>query len=335
MICSMSNDELSLRTSIIALLQNKKNLLAFSAGVDSSALFFMLIEYKIPFDLAIVDYGVREQSKKEIEHAMALAKKHHLHCYATTAPNFNSHFESNARKFRYDFFEELIHKHNYESLLTAHQLNDQLEWFLMRLTKGAGVSELIGLEPVSQRNGYMLIRPLLGYAKEELLDYLETNKHPCFIDESNSDEKYERNRFRKVFSDPLISQLKEGIRRSFSYLRDDKNLLESGFETLLSEKKLHIIKMKQPSAKVKAADLILKKLGYLLSAAQRKEIEKENSLVIGGKWTLETEDDLLYIAPYTTTDMPKEFKELCRVKRIPVKIRAYLYQEDIDPKILP
>ncbi len=313
----------------------KKNLLAFSAGIDSSALFFLLLENDIPFDIALVNYGTRPESNKEEEHAKALAKKYGKKCYTTKAPVFKTHFEANARKFRYDFFETLIAEHGYDTLLTAHQLNDQLEWFFMRLTKGAGLSELVGLEPVSKRNGYTLIRPLLEYSKEELLDYLETNNHPYFIDNSNSNEKYERNRFRKDFSDPLISQFREGIKRSFSYLRDDKKLLESGFETVLSEKKLHIIKMKQPSAKVKAADLILKKLGYLLSAAQRKEIEKENSLVIGGKWTLETEDDLLYIAPYTTTDMPKEFKELCRVKRIPVKIRAYLYQEDIDPKILP
>ena len=330
MICSMSNDELSLRTSIIALLQNKKNLLAFSAGVDSSALFFMLIEYKIPFDLAIVDYGVREQSKKEIEHAMALAKKHHLHCYATTAPNFNSHFESNARKFRYDFFETLIAEHGYDTLLTAHQLNDQLEWFFMRLTKGAGLSELVGLEPVSKRNGYTLIRPLLEYSKEELLNYLETNDHPYFIDGSNSDEKYERNRFRKAFSDPIISRFGEGIKRSFGYLREDKKRLESGFETIFSEKQLYIIQLKQPGSKVKAVDLALKKLGYLLSSSQRVEIEKEKSLVIGGKWVAEEQNGLLYIAPYVTADMPKTFKEKCRIAKIPVKIRPYLFLENIS-----
>jgi len=45
-----------------------KNLLAFSGGVDSSALFFILLEKKIPFDIAIVNYHKREQSKKEVEY---------------------------------------------------------------------------------------------------------------------------------------------------------------------------------------------------------------------------------------------------------------------------
>ena len=308
----------------------KKNLLAFSAGIDSSALFFILLENNIPFDIAIVDYGIREQSKEEISHAKALAKKYAKTCYTAKAPEFSTHFEANARKYRYDFFETLINEHGYDTLLTAHQLNDQLEWFLMRLSRGAGLSELIGLEAVSKRNGYTLVRPLLEYSKEELLDYLEIHDHPYFIDNSNSDAKYERNRFRKEFSDPLISQFKEGIRRSFTYLEDDKKLLESGFETVFSEQQLYIIKLKQTGSKGKAADLTLKKLGYLLSSAQRKEIEKENSLVIGGEWAVELQDDLLYIAPYLTTDMPKKFKEMCRVQKIPAKIRAYLYQENID-----
>ncbi|KYJ86111.1 tRNA lysidine(34) synthetase TilS [Sulfurovum riftiae] len=325
--------QLLLPTSYFLL--QKKNLLAFSAGIDSSALFFLLLENNIPFDIALVNYGTRPESNKEEEHAKALAKKYGKKCYTTKAPVFKTHFEANARKFRYDFFETLIAEHGYDTLLTAHQLNDQLEWLFMRLTKGAGLSELIGLEPVSKRDGYTLIRPLLEYSKEELLDYLEIHNYPYFIDDSNSNEKYERNRFRKAFSDPLISQFREGIKRSFSYLRDDKKLLESGFETLFAEKQLRIIKLRQTSSKVKAADLTLKKLGYLLSSAQREEIAREKSLVIGGEWAIEIEDDLLYVAPYVTTDMPKEFKEKCRVKRIPPKIRAYLYRENIDLTILP
>ncbi len=311
-------------------LPHQKNLLAFSAGVDSSALFFLLIENNIKFDIAIVDYGIREESKKEVAHAKALAKEHKLFCHTIQAPKFDTHFESKARKFRYEFFESLIKEHTYDTLITAHQFNDQLEWFLMRLTKGAGVSELIGLEPVTQREGYTLVRPLLEYSKDELLDYLKENDHPYFIDESNSDEKYERNKFRQQFSDPLIKAYKEGIRRSFEYLRKDKKELEKGFELIHTEKKLRIIKLYNPKTKTKAADITLKNSGYLLSASQRKEIENENSLVIGGEWAVELENDLLYIAPYVTTDMPKPFKEQCRIKKIPSKIRPYLFKENID-----
>jgi len=312
-------------------LKNKKNLLAFSAGIDSSALFFLLIENNIKFDIAIVDYGIREQSKTEVRHAQTLAKKHKLFCHTITAPKYSSHFEQNARDFRYEFFESLVTIEGYDNILTAHQLDDQLEWLLMRLTKGAGLSELLGLTPISQRETYTLIRPLLAYTKQELLAYLQSHKYPYFIDESNSDEKYERNLFRKHFSQKLLEEYSEGIKRSFDYLHKDKEVLESGFELLYKKKQLHIIKLNLPSAKVKAADISLKQLGYLLSAAQRKEIAKESSLVIGGIWVIEIQNDLLYIAPYTTIKMSKKFKEQCRLAKIPSKIRPYYYKSNIYP----
>ena len=310
-------------------LQNKKNLLAFSAGIDSSALFFLLIAHGIKFDIAIVNYGIRVQSKEEVKHAQALAKKYKLFCHTIEAPRFDGHFEKQARDFRYEFFESLITIEGYDNLLTAHQLNDQLEWFLMRLSKGAGISELIGLESISKRDNYALLRPLLEYSKEELLDYLHTNDHPYFIDESNADEKYERNKFRKQYSDTLISDYKEGIKRSFDYLREDKTTLAQAFESLLHTQELRIIKLHNKNAKIRAVDSALKELGYLLSSAQRQEIGKETSLVIGGQWAIELQGDLLYIAPYITLDMPKAFKEACRLAKIPTKIRPYMFQKDI------
>src|SRR5665648_294854 len=138
-------------------LKEKKNLLAFSAGVDSSALFFLLLENNISFDIALVNYGTRENSSKEEAHAHALAKQYKLTCHSIKAPTFTNHFEHNARTFRYTFFNTLILEYAYDALITAHQLNDQLEWFLMRLTKGAGVCALLGLEPISQRKNYTLV----------------------------------------------------------------------------------------------------------------------------------------------------------------------------------
>jgi len=315
-------------------LKGKKNLLAFSAGVDSSALFFLLLENHIKFDIAIVNYGTREESDTEEAHAKALAKKHKLYCHSIKAPAFHSDFEKQARDFRYEFFESLIIIEGYDTLITAHQLNDQLEWLLMRLSKGAGLSELLGLEPVTKKRHYALIRPLLAYSKEELLQYLQKNGHPYFVDESNVDETYERNKFRKQFSDALIAEYKDGIQRSMEYLRKDKEVLESGFETIYSNKLLYTVKLHTPTAKVKAADITLKRLGYLLSSKQRQEIEKEVSLVIGGSWSIALQDDLLFIAPYLTADMPKKFKELCRVLNVPSKIRPYLFKEHIDPSEL-
>ena len=315
-------------------LQESRNLLAFSAGVDSSALFFLLLEENIHFDITLVNYNLREHSLKEEVHAIELAKKYNLKSYITKAPSFDNNFEKNARDFRYRFFDGLMEEHHYDNLLTAHQLNDQLEWFLMRLTKGAGTTELLGLEPISKRKEYFLIRPLLHASKEELLNYLNRNQYPYFIDESNSDDKYERNRFRKAFSNRLIEEYQEGIKRSFDYLREDKKMLLNGYEEKFHYKELYVLKYTNTALKIRIIDKYLKKLGYLLSGKQRQELEKESSIVFGGVWVVETTSNHIYIAPYTIVKMNKGFKEACRILKIPSKIRGYLYKEEIEPKTL-
>ncbi len=320
-------------------LTNTKNLLAFSAGIDSSALLFMLLENSIHFDIALVNYGTRADSDREETHAKTLAEKYSIKVHTIRAPQWRSHFESNARRFRYDFFEELISRYRYDTLITAHQLNDQLEWFLMRLTRGAGVSELIGLEPETIRktkNGesYILTRPLLDKTKDELLTYLERNNHPYFIDESNQNERFERNRFRREFSDPLLSKYHQGIKRSFAYLHQEKERLQDGIKLIFSQHALRVLKLENPKLRAKAADLTLKELGYLLSSDQRSEIDQKDNIVIGGRWAIVYQDQRLYIAPFLTLPMPKIFKELCRVSSLPIKIRSYCYKNGINPRDL-
>ena len=313
-------------------LQNKKNLLAFSAGVDSSALFFMLLEQNIAFDIALVNYALRKEASKEEQHAIELAKQYNLKCYITKAPSFKNNFEKNARDFRYKFFDKIMQENNYNNLLTAHQLNDQLEWFLMRLTKGAGTTELIGLEAFSIRKNYHVVRPLLQYPKQELLDYLKTNKHSYFIDKSNFTEKYERNRFRKDFSNKLIEEYSEGIQRSFDYLHQDKQTLLKGYKEIFHQKELYILTYENNDIRIRVIDKYLKKLGYLLSGKQRQEVKNKSSIVIGGIWAIEIEENKIYITPYISISIPKEFKERYRIAKIPSKIRPYLYSQNINFK---
>ena len=319
---------LNLSNRLLSLLSGKRNLLAFSAGVDSSALFFVLIEHNIPFDIALVNYGLRQQAKEEEAYALELSKKYNLKAHILHAPKFENNFEKNARDFRYAFFDNLMS--DYDNLITAHQLNDQLEWFLMRLTKGAGVHELIGLEEVSVRKNYRVIRPLLQYSKEEILNYLKNNNHHYFVDQSNFEPYYERNIFREKFSNELIEKYSDGIKRSFNYLKEDKKALNSGIIELFQYKKLFIIGYQYPYQIPRAVDQYLKKLGYLLSASQREKLNSETSIVFGGEWAVEVRENRIFIAPYSTEIMPKKFKEQCRVLSVPSKIRPYLFREKIE-----
>jgi tRNA(Ile)-lysidine synthase len=83
---------------------------------------------------------------------------------------------------------------------------------------------------------------------------------------------------------------------------------------------------------IRVVDKYLKKLGYLLSSAQRDELTRENSIVFGGVWAVEIIENRVYIAPYIKEVMPKRFKEECRITKVPSKIRGYCYQEELEPK---
>jgi tRNA(Ile)-lysidine synthase len=315
-------------------LKKGKNLLAFSGGVDSSALFFILVSYKIEFDIAMVDYQVREQSKKEIKYAEELAKKYKKKFYHKKADLPKNNFEHNARVFRYDFFNEIMKKEYYTHLVTAHQLNDKLEWFLMQFTKGAGLVELLGFDEIRKRDGYTLVRPLVNTSRDDILNFLKSNGIKYFIDETNSDTKYKRNYFRKNFSNSLLKEYKNGIIKSFRYLQTDKNQL---FDIKIHKKinNLYIIKETQNSIyDIRAIDYVLKELGYLLSKKQKDEIIAKKDVVISDRFAIVFKESFIYISPYIKITMDKKFKEKCRIRKIPSKIRGYIYKNQLDLDLL-
>lgn len=314
----------------LQLLRDKKNLLAFSGGGDSTALFFLLLQNNISFAIAIVDYGVREQSKEEVAHAMELAKIHNLACHVFHAPKIETNFEAKAREIRYDFFEELIKKYGYENLITAHHLGDRMEWLLMQFCKGAGCVELVGMQRESKKNGYTLLRPLLHLDKQELLHFLEANKITYFEDATNFDESIKRNEFRHNYAAPLLAKYLGGIKKSFEYLDADKNLLLNDEVVVhaMNKEFFSIKRSHNQRSEIHAIDQILKSLGYMLSANERELLQKEESLVVGRKFLICSTKAYIFIAPYKNEKrvMQKEFKEKMRKMRIPAKLRPYLEQ---------
>jgi len=310
-------------------LQASKNLLAFSAGVDSTALFFLLQEANISFDIAIVDYGVRKESRDEIAYAKELASKFNKKIFLAKAPEFKSNFEKEARDFRYNFFEVVIKNKGYNTLLSAHQLNDKLEWLLMRLSKGAGVEELAGMQEIELRDGYLLIRPLLDTTKEELQAYLEQKGYQYFIDKSNFDTKFERNRFRELANE-LLANGKNGFIKSFDILSQESKLLQSSYKRLFKQKEFVVIEFEKRELAGSIASKYLKRFGYLLRGKEREALKNQNSLVAGRAWAIEIKENRLFIAPYCKVTLSKEFKEACRRGGIPPKVRSYIFRENIE-----
>ncbi|EOH4548579.1 tRNA lysidine(34) synthetase TilS [Campylobacter coli] len=315
---------MQIKDEILSLLKKGRNLLAFSYGSDSSALFHFLVQKKIDFDLAMINYKTRKNSDLEEQKAKELALEFHKKIFIKIAPVIKGNFEKEARDFRYDFFEKICLEQNYSNLILAHHLNDQLEWFLMQLSRGAGLAEILGMQECEKRSNYTLLRPLLFTSKDEILSYLKENDIFYFQDESNENEKYFRNYIRKNFSNAFVSKFHQGLKRSFFYLDEDRKKLYD-LESIKEIQGLMICP-KNESLIAKA----VKMKGLLLSAAQRKEFLK-GDCVLGGKIALVYKNEQAIVFEYETCQkLPKNFKEECRIAKIPRLLRAYLYNHKID-----
>lgn len=310
-------------------LKDKKNLLAFSGGADSTALFFLLLKHKVPFDIAIVDYGIREQSKEEVAYAQKLAHTHNLTCYIFRAPKIERNFEAKAREIRYAFFEELIKKHGYENLLTAHHLGDRFEWMLMQFCKGAGCAEIAGMQSIQKRDSYTLVRPVLHLDKQELLSYLNANETLYFEDESNLDEDIKRNSFRHNYSLPLLEKYLGGIKKSFEYLDEDRAELIEDIEIETVNKFAYFRSSQNKRADIFTIDKYLKSQLYMLSASERKALKNSSVLVVGRKFVITQNQNFIFITPYEkeALKMDEKFKDECRVLKIEPKLRPYLFED--------
>ena len=313
----------------LPLLRDGKNLLAFSGGVDSTALFFMLLREKIPFDIAIVNYQTREQSSEEVAYAKTLADKFGKECFLLTTRLSEENFEARARHARYGFFETVIKEHGYTSLLTAHQLDDRLEWLLMQLSKGAGLYELLGMQSIEQRDGYRLVRPLLEASKAELKTFLHDNSILYFEDESNADEKYKRNLFRHNIATPLLEKYSSGIKKSFGYLSEDLDEWLEQEIAVTTIRELHTFKrpLSRRSALIKI-DRILKEHGFLMRQGDKEALKREDEHVVGRRFLVSFHREYCFVAPYTAGSMPKKFKEQCRLLGVPKKLRPYLFKNE-------
>ncbi len=333
-------------------LQHTKNLLGFSGGADSVALFFMLVEQKIAFDIVIIDYGIRAQSKEEVAFAKSLASKYNKLCFAHKAPKFSRNFEANARAFRYKVFEDIIQKHSYKNLILAHHLNDRVEWFFMQFAKGAGVATLLGFDGVQKREGYDIVRPMLWISKDEILSFLKVQNLRFYEDETNADETYKRNFIRHRFTNEFVRDFSTGIQKSLSILQSEKALL---YHSKIQDFKDFIaIEFRNNAQAMYAIDIEIKKQGYILSASQRLEIERtdfsckigsakdgftiqklnpkldshfvDSSLLKDGKNSpIHYTTKIIVSKNLDSPKLPKEFKEFARIHRIPVKLRAVLY----------
>jgi tRNA(ile)-lysidine synthase len=306
------------------------NLLAFSHGIDSTALFYILDEAGIKFDLAMVDYNVREQSKNEIKSAKELADKFGKKIYIKSVFLDKSNFEKLARDVRYEFFSEICQNYGYDNLILAHQFDDKFEWFLMQLSKGAGLKELFGMSELEKRKHFWLVRPLLNLRKKELQNYLDERNLHYFIDETNLKGEFKRSFVRVNFSEPFLDNYFNGVKKSFEFLEADRQILMPNITKISDE----IFIIKNDSNVIRGVDVVAKELNVLLSKAQKdelsKNLNKQTSVVLSSEIAIGYAGEYIIVTPFCKAVMPKIFKEKARIHKIPAINRAYLFTINFD-----
>ncbi len=208
-------------------IKERKLLIACSGGADSMVLAHLAKESGYSFALAHCNYKLRG-SASDLDEALvekwSLENDRQLFSKTFDLKKEEGSIQLKARNLRYAWFQELITKEGFDYVLTAHHADDDLETFLINLFRGTGLDGLTGIPSL---NGN-IVRPLLPFAKEDILNYAASAGISWREDNSNTELKYLRNRIRHE----IVPKL-EGINPSFlsnfqrtqEYLRYSSQLL--------------------------------------------------------------------------------------------------------------
>jgi tRNA(Ile)-lysidine synthase len=184
----------------------RRVILAVSGGPDSTALLSLAARWRAArkkgpaFVAATIDHRLRREAKKEAAVVARLAKKLKIphHTLAWTGKKPKTGLQEAARAARYSLLLGLARKVGADAIATAHTRDDQAETILHRIARGSGISGLTGIRRQRERDGIVLLRPLLDIPKTRLVATLRQARIPFADDPSNRDPRFLRARLRKL-----------------------------------------------------------------------------------------------------------------------------------------
>src|SRR5690606_26589934 len=192
----------------LSFLKESKLLIAISGGLDSVVLTHLCYKLGLKISLSHCNFNLRgTESDEDEDFVLELAEDLELEVFIENfdtqafAQDHKLSTQMAARTLRYHWFEELAQQLHFDYILTAHHADDNLETFLINLSRGTGLDGLLG---IPEKNG-KLVRPLLCFSREELEKYALANNLSWREDKSNASTKYLRNKLRN----DVIPTLKE------------------------------------------------------------------------------------------------------------------------------
>ncbi|WP_124639460.1 MULTISPECIES: tRNA lysidine(34) synthetase TilS [Amniculibacterium] len=219
--------------------KEKQFLLAVSGGADSMVLAFLMQVLGAHFQVAHVNYKLRGEASdldREVVGDFCRTNNIPLHVYEVSAKDEKPEksIQLWARDLRYCFFSEIILEENLFGLMTAHHLNDDLESFLINLSRGSGLKGLSGIP----KNENSIYRPLLKFTKNEIYEFAKLNNIVFREDASNQKNDYLRNKLRNTIV-PELEKIEPKFVQNFSksvqYLSDAQDFVSQQLEVIFSE----------------------------------------------------------------------------------------------------
>jgi tRNA(Ile)-lysidine synthase len=213
-------------------LTKSKCLIAISGGMDSVVLTHLCHKLKLNFALAHCNFNLRgKESDADEDFVLQLAEDLDAEVFIESfdtevyAKTHKLSIQIAARELRYTWFNDLMEQLGFDYVLTAHHADDNLETFLINLSRGTGLEGLTG---IPQINGN-IVRPLLPFSRQEIEVYAQENKLKWREDSSNASTKYLRNKLRHEVIPALKetnTQLLQNFNKTLSFLQDSTEIME-------------------------------------------------------------------------------------------------------------
>ena len=264
-------------------LEDSKLLIAISGGIDSVVLAHLCSQLNLNFSLCHCNFNLRGQESDDDEaFVTSLAKSLKTPVYTTSfetekyATKNKVSIQVAARDLRYTWFYKLLDANQYDYVLTAHNTNDNLETFIINLTRGSGLEGFTGIPPVNQKS----VRPLLAFSRDDITLFAIKNGIVWREDRSNASIKYVRNKVRhKVI--PILKELNPHVLESFQntieYLNESQSIINDAVKNISA----NVVSYENDVLKIscKEIDKLSNKKAYLYQLLQAYGFTAWNDIV--------------------------------------------------------
>ncbi len=200
-----------------------------SGGRDSVCLLDLAVRLLGSDAVSVVhvNYGLRDDSDADEEHCAELCSRLgvELELKRPRRPEGPGNLQSWARDTRYAAAARLALGRG-ALIATGHTADDQVETILYRLASSPSRRALLGMRA---RDG-SLVRPLLGFTREQTTAYCEERGLAWRDDPSNAETGYARNRVRHGLAAALAEihpAAARNVLRTAELLRDEAEVLDA------------------------------------------------------------------------------------------------------------